>query len=387
MKFITLTNHTYIVALLLCLSACSEKENVLYPQPLPGQKGMPIRWSVKSAFLADSRALIEDDAALQRACTPGDGGKEIGIWSVYELDGKQTEHVLGNPVGDVALTYREGTEWDNYQGWTYGEEAVFWTPKAEYTFNAYYPKSVVREISSSDVSTFVVEYNTELYQEDLMTAYAYIDTKAPGFYASNPVQLNMLHTLAALRFRFMFMNADGSTHEDSDALTACWLENSVSGQGLATTGDLAFGTINDDGIMDGEHIHWYHEDHPEPSTPTTPRKMYPWEGAASVSFESETGTKESPQYTSATSHSTGNQHYSSNEGWILTIPQETDGTTQLCFSLESTGNLVHRVTLPATTYESGKRYTYDIRFGQTEVTVKLKIAAWNELKSSYDIPL
>ncbi len=382
MKFITLTNHTYIVALLLCLSACSEKENVLHPQPLPGQKDVPIRWTVKSAFLADSRALIEDDAALQRACTPGDGGKEIGIWSAYELDGKQTEHVLGNPVGDVALTYREGTEWDNYQGWTYGEEAVFWTPKAEYTFNAYYPKSVIREISSSDVSTFVVEYNTELYQEDLMTAYAYVDTKAPGFYASNPVQLNLLHTLAALRFRFMFMNADGSTYEDSDALTACWLENTVSGQGLATTGDLAFGTVQADGTMDGEHIHWYHEDHPEPSAPGNVRRIYAWEDADGVAFYST-----SISYTPGISHSTGGQAYSGNEGWVVTIPQETDGTTQLCFRLETTGDVVHRITLPSIIYEAGKRYTYDIRFGQTEVDLKLAIADWNELKSSYDIPL
>ena len=380
--------------LLLMVSACSSVEEMPQPMPDTEHQGMPILWNVQQIGMKESRALIEDSLALQAACTVDSGDEAIGIWSEYVLEGEEKKNVLGNPDGDVSLVFYEnvptddeGNELDNWKGWLYGDSAVHWTPKAKYTFNAYFPQSAVREISSSDVSTFVVEYNTEHYQEDLMMAYAYVDTEAVDFNSKEPVSLNMLHTLSALKFRFMFMNADGSTYEDSDALTACWLENTVSGQGLATTGDLAFGTINDDGTMDGEHIHWYHEDHPEPSTPTTPRKMYPWEGAASVSFESETGTKESPQYTYATSHSTGNQHYSSNDGWILTIPQETHGTTQLCFQLETTGDLVHRIILPATTYEPGKRYTYDIRFGQTEVTVKLKIAAWNELKSSYDIPL
>ena len=71
----------------------------------------------------------------------------------------------------------------------------------------------------------------------------------------------------------------------------------------------------------------------------------------------------------------------------MVIPQVTDGSTMLCFSLQSTGNLVHRIPLPTTTFEAGKRYTYDIRFGRTESTVLLSIAEWNELKSSQDIPL
>jgi len=391
MKQNTLTYQTYITAmlLLLVLSACSSTEEMPQPMPEAEHQEMPILWNVRQIGMKESRALIEDSLALQAACTVGSGDKAIGIWSEYVLEGKEKKNVLGNPNGDVSLVFYEnvptddeGNKKDNWKGWLYGDSAVHWTSKAKYTFNAYYPMSAVREISSSDVSTFVVEYNTEHYQEDLMMAYAYVDTEAADFNSKEPVSLNMLHTLSALKFRFMFMNADGSTYEDSDALTACWLENTVSGQGLATTGDLAFGTINDDDTMDGEHIHWYHEDHPEPSTATTPRKMYPWEDADGVSFSSTTSAS-----TPGTSHTTDNQFYSSNGGWILTIPQETDGTTQLCFRLESTDDLVHRVTLPTTTYEPGKRYTYDIRFGQTEVTVKLKIAAWNELKSSYDIPL
>lgn len=373
--------------LLLTLIGCKGSD-VPVPEPLPEKEDMPIRWNVQSASLVDGRALIEDSLGLQAACTVGSGDKAIGIWSAYELNGSTKQNVLGNPNGDVSLRFfeqvpeiEEGVEMDNWQGWLYGDSAVHWTPKAKYTFNAYFPQSVVREISSSDISTFVVEYNTEQHQEDLMMAYAYVDTEARSFNSQEPVRLNMLHTLSALQFQFMFMNSDGTTYEDSDVLTACWLENTVSGSGLATTGDLAFGTITD-GEMDGEHIHWYHEDHPEPSTSTRERRLYVWENATGVSFSSTVTS-----YTSATSHSTGNQLFSSNNGWVLTIPQHLDNTTLLCFKLASTGDLAHHVALPETTFEPGKRYTYHIRFGQSEVTVKLTIAPWNELKSSHNIPL
>lgn len=331
-----------------------------------------------------TRTLIVDDNALKQACSQS-GGNSIGIWSAYTLDGVVTNNVLGNEHGDVSLVYREDTAWDNYQFWTYGETAAQWVLGAAYTFNAYYPMDAVDEITTSDVSTFVIGYNTELRQDDLMTAYAYVDTKASSFIMSNPVQLKMLHTLSALRFQFTFINSDGSTYYDNDALTSCWLENTQSGHGIATTGILAFGTINEDGTMNGESIHWYHEDHPEPSTATTIRKIYAWDDSEGVAFSS-TATSS----TTATAYSTNNdglQKYADNDGWILTIPQAVDGSTQLCFRLKSTGSLTHRINIPATTYEAGKRYTYDIHFGQSSATITLKITDWNNLKSTHDIPL
>lgn len=330
-----------------------------------------------------SRSMIENDSQLQVACSGG--ANAIGIWSAYELDGEVTKNVLGNDNGDVALIYNEGTAWDNYQWWSYGEKAVNWTIGAKYTFNAYFPMRVVSEISTSDISTFVVEYNTEYYQEDLMMAYSYVDTNLPTFKLGVPVTLKMLHTLSALKFRFSFADSDGTTYEDSDALTAFWLENTTLGQGIATTGVLAFGTYNEDGTMNGEHIHWYYEDYPLPSTPTKPRTIYAWEDVNGVEFSSTT-----TQRTIATAYSTntgGAQKYANNDGYVLVIPQEIDGTVEMCFRLRSTGDIVHRVALPTTKYEPSKRYTYDIRFGRTNVTLNLSIADWNELKSSQDIPL
>ncbi len=341
-----------------------------------------ITWDVVAEGAMQGRALVENDTHLQEACS---SRKAIGIWSAYELDGEVTENVLGNEYGDVALMYQVNTEWDNYMWWTYAQEASKWVYGAKYTFNAYFPMSVVNEISSSNVSTFVIEYNSERYQEDLMTAYAFVDTKAPSFRAGVPVKLKMLHTLAALKFQFSFINEDNTTFDDSDAITAFWLENTLMGRGVATTGVLAFGTIDENGVMNGEHIHWYPEYYPEPSTASNTKKIYAWEDANGVTFSSTTtGRNIAVAYST---DSDGKQKYAVNNGWILTIPQETDGTAQICFKLKNTGDLVHHVSLPTTTYEAGKRYTYDIRFSQTNVTVSLKIAAWNELKSTQDIPL
>lgn len=373
-------NLAFFLLILFHLTACVVDEE---SHVLPQDDANDITWTVCSSDMRSGRALIENDELLQVACSSG--GKSIGIWSAYELEGVVTENVLGNDNGDVSLVFHKDTEWDNYEWWTYGKDAAKWVHGAKYTFNAYFPMNVVNEISSSDVSTFVIEYNTERYQDDLMTAYACVDTKSSTFKTGVPVALNMLHTLSALRFQFSFINGDGTTYDDSDALTAFWLENTEHDKGIATTGILAFGTIYEDGTIDGEHIHWYHEDHPEPSNSTSLRKIYAWEDREGVDFSStETTRNIAVAYSTNTD---GLQKYAENNGWVLTIPQEHDGTTQICFQLRSTGDLVHHISLPITTYEAGKRYTYDIRFGQTTIELKLSIAEWNELKSTHDIPL
>lgn len=371
--------HVVIVALSFSMLSCSE-EGTGYT---PLVENNYITWNVVSTDMQSGRALIINDDMLKSACSTG--GKSIGIWSAYEYEGVTTYNVLGNDNGDVSLIYDKDTNWDNYRWWTYGETAAEWVIGAKYTFNAYYPKYVVNEISSSDESTFVVDYNTERHQEDLMTAYAYVDTQDTAFNQNFPVQLKMLHTLSAMRFQFSFINADNTTYEDNDALTAFWFENTLPGRGIATTGVLAFGTVDENGVMDGEHIHWYNEDYPEPSTPTKERRIFEWQDNSGVNFNSTTTERNV-----ATAYSTdfdGNQKYAVNDGWILIIPQTTDGTVKLCFKLKTTGDDVHRIALPAAKYDAGMRYTYDIRFGQTSVNLVLKIADWNELKSTQNIPL
>lgn len=334
-----------------------------------------ISWNVVANGMQNGRALVEDIKSLETACS---NGNSIGIKSSYvDKDGEFMENVLGNARGDVSLIYQPGTTWDNHNGWTYGEIAAMWCNGAKYTFNAYYPKTAVGEITQSATSPFVIKYNTKLHQEDLMMAYTYVEPKDHG----KLVTLNMLHVLSALKFNFCFMNADGSTFDDSDALTAFWLENTVGGNGLYSIGQLEFGSIDDYGFIDGENIKWTSIGRPGPAI-----AMYAWEDANGVEFPS----KDRAEAAAYSTNYDGKQMFTDNDAFILVIPQVNDGTIDMCFKLKSTGEQVHRVKLPndkAHTFEPGIRYTYNIRFGQTSVDVDLRVAEWNKINSSHDLPL
>lgn len=340
--------------------------------------------------MQNGRALIEDDASLQSMCSTG---KSIGIKSSFEIDGVTTHNILGNPDGDVSLTYSTNTSWDNYFGWTYGETASEWNIGAKYTFNAYYPQNTIREITTSETSPFVIRYNTSYNQEDLMMAYNYVDTDLPTFKSGEAVQLYMLHVLSALKFRFAFANTivnelNGTKtivpYAESDILTAFWVENTQIDKGIYTIGELEFGSYNSDGTVNGEEITWNGISRPAPSTDTSPLKIYAWEDAVGIEFASSATSILSRAIAYSTN---ADNRYAQNNGFLLIIPQENDETFNICFQLKSTGDKVHRITLPHTTYEPGMRYYYDIYLGSTSVDIDLTIADWNELKSSVDIPL
>jgi hypothetical protein len=360
--------------LLLTLVACNG-DDVPAPEPLPQEKEMRILWDVQSVSMVEGRALIEDNADLKEACTVGSGNKAIGIWSAYERNGEVTKNVLGED-GDVSLVYKVNTQDDNYQGWTYGEEAAYWTPGAKYTFNAYFPKDAIHVLPSSDITTFVARYNTVTTQEDLMLAFTEVSTveSAPV----NPVPLQLHHALAALKFQFRF--GDGFT-EVNDKLTAFWLENTAE-QGICMQGLLKFGTEGD-----GEAIAWDLENSAYVASGTP---FYQWADATGLPITTSTDNM-------ATAYTTGS--YAENNGWLLIIPQESDGTVDLCFQTKNGGDVVHRVRLPLKTginetgskddngtwFAPARRYAYSLLITPTAVDVTLGIAGWNELESSYDI--
>ena len=43
---------------------------------------------------------------------------------------------------------------------------------------------------------------------------------------------------------------------------------------------------DEDGVLDGEHIYWYSEDYPDPSTQSVERKIYAWKDINGVDFRS-----------------------------------------------------------------------------------------------------
>ena len=372
MKSLYRTSWRVLLCLLLLLTlvAC-QGNDAPSPEPMPQEKEMRILWDVQSASMVEGRALIEDSTDLKEACTVGSGNKAIGIWSAYERNGEVTKNVLGED-GDVSLVYNLNTQNDHYQGWTYGEKAVYWIHGAKYTFNAYYPKDAIQILPSSDITTFVARYNTVTTQEDLMLAFT--EASVPV----NPVPLQLHHALAALKFQFRF--GDGFT-EVNDKLTAFWLENTAE-QGICMQGLLKFGTEGD-----GEAIVWDLENsaYAEAGTP-----FYQWADATGLPITTSTDNM-------ATVYTTGS--YADNNGWLLIIPQESDGTVNLCFQTKNGGDVVHRVRLPLTTgvdasgnkvdtgtwFAPARRYVYSLLITPTAVKVTLGIAGWNELESSYDI--
>ena len=137
MNFLSRHKILGLCVLPLAMISCVKNES---DEPKMGSNDY-ITWNVVGTNAMQGRALIENNEMLQTACTGGQ--KAIGIWSAYEKDGELTKNVLGNPTGDVALIYQENTSWDNYNWWSYGENAEMWVSGATYTFNAYFPKNVV----------------------------------------------------------------------------------------------------------------------------------------------------------------------------------------------------------------------------------------------------
>lgn len=373
MKSLYRTSWRVLLCLLLLLTlvAC-QGNDAPSPEPMPQEEEMRILWDVQSASMVEGRALIENNTDLKEACTVGSGNKAIGIWSAYERNGEVTKNVLGED-GDVSLVYNLNTQDDNYQGWTYGEKAVYWTHGAKYTFKAYYPKDAIQILPSSDITTFVARYNTVTTQEDLMLAFT--EASVPV----NPaVPLQLHHALAALKFQFRF--GDGFT-DVNDKLTAFWLENTAE-QGICMQGLLKFGTEGD-----GEAIAWDLENSAYVASGTP---FYQWADATGLPITTSTDNM-------ATAYTTGS--YAENNGWLLIIPQESDGTVNLCFQTKNGGDVVHRVRLPLKTgvdksgnkvdtgtwFAPARRYAYSLLITPTAVKVTLGIAGWNELESSYDI--
>ncbi len=101
--------------------------------------------------------------------------------------------------------------------------------------------------------------------------------------------------------------------------------------------------------------------------------------------------------------------FASNEGWVLVLPQQSDGTTQLCYTTsESSDEGVTRLNIPAFTgtnadgvlydetdasldrkdfchFVAGRRYTYTVVIGKTNTYLNVTITPWNTKYSVTDV--
>ena len=367
MKLMTLTYRTYIAAMLLLLglSACSSKEDIPQPEPLPEQTDMSIRWKVKSNESVESKALVDNDV-LQGTCTPSEGGtcESIGVWGQYviEEDGQTSTHV---EFDAVPLTYAAKTEDTNpYNDWNYPGEARRWVSGGVYTFRACYPQALMESLMTEITPTILQgTVNTAEIQKDLLVASAYVDTNTANL--SGPVPLDLKHILAAIRIR---VEAEDGYDPGDDAITSCWFQNQSDATNLfATSGYLVY-SGNETSTMV-----WYpYESNVAP--------MYEWEHPTGLSF---TEGGETYLYTNNADNA-----YTTNDGWLLVVPQQVKSNSlHLCYTLKNAPGKVFSRAIPEVTYQAGYKYSYALSIGGADATLTLTIAPWNELDSSYNIDL
>ena len=341
--------------LLLCLTACTGND-VPASEPLPDEEGVPICWNVVPDGRLDGRALIEDYADLKAACTPGSGDMAIGIWSAYRLHGDSVKNVLGNPTGDVSLTYTPNALENNSAGWTYGEKYAFWKDKAVYYFNAYFPKTGGMTAIANDSTSLKGSFDTKTTQTDLMVTRVKVDTNDAGF-QGDPVALPMEHALATLKFIFLLKEGN-----DTKRLKSFSLDNTQK-----TAGNLNYNT-------DALSIaNW------AVGTTSDSGRIYEWADNSGVPFTTTTG---------AVPYTTGNGIYQTHGGHLFIIPQlcESAPTFNCTIDMNSIDDISYEnISLGTTQFEPGKNYIYTVEVKDNTLKLNLSIKDWNELDTSYDI--
>lgn len=406
---------------------CNEEETQVFSSS--ELTSIPLKWSVLPVeSMQGTRSLIENNEGLQNACvaTTGEG---IGIWGDYEIATNfGVDTIVGFLKGaegkGVKIIYHGEGDDDSPTGWDYENEAeaANWELGGKYIFRAYYPQTAVKEnvVSSSNATTFVINYNTTQLQEDLLVAYQPINTMQWDL--SKPVPLKFRHALAGLRFQFQFEEGLYET----DYLTSCWLQN-TSARDFTSVGMLAYGTEdpNNNNQYNPNWLDW-HESYNSPAT----EQMYYWEslrddthpdGGIQINRNGTTNTY-ATAYTNQEKTTEGSSLLNNN-GYILIIPQPSEGSVQLCFTTYEGGETVYRVSLPVKTgtstarqranisydenntlilgdakdptpmdqwgygtdFVAGYLYSYMVTISKTNLGLSLKIAPWNELKSSFDI--
>ena len=325
-----------------------------------------IGWSVSADSHADAsanatRALVENYAGLRDACTQFEyqEAEKIGLLGKYTSGGKSK--VVFDNVDLWWWEKPDGNPYDDQTGahsrWNCSGDPVYWADDADYTFKAYFPKSKVQLQPGSGADMLLAVYDSQTAQYDLLVSH-----RALRSYAENPVNLNMKHALAALKFDFQFVDL-GVT----DNLISCWLENHSS-DGFYTSSTLNF----------EEDIVW-----PKSTANPVGTALYYWEPFTPMVISSD---KAVTAYSTAAAVGNGSV-FTENRGWLLVIPQSNTkaGTLKLCFRTSTGGNAVYRADLPSYDFRPGYRYNYHIKMTSTEVKVSLTIAEWNKRNSSYEI--
>ena len=176
----------YLFALaLLAAGGCSTEPREKIPTG-PEAGTIPIVWDVVSVDKpgTQSRSLIgpapeegqnPDWITLEEACTPtasGGQGEAIGIWADYTyMDTDGQESTMKDVFRGTRLIYQHKESGNPPSDWNYAGSDLYWFIGGRYKFRAYYPQNLADHVvSSTNATTFVIEYPTHEIQEDLRRA-------------------------------------------------------------------------------------------------------------------------------------------------------------------------------------------------------------------------
>lgn len=386
----------YIVLLSAALlSGCSRED-----MPSAEISGQRIWWNVDSVEgLRATKSLINSYDALVDACKPeGDGGDggSISVWADYTIENETTKNVFEG----TSIIYQDKVGGNPHSSWNYKGNDIYWSLGGQYKFRAYYPTDADNKGANDtdgiqlgdgcNATVFQMNYNTMMTQKDLLVAYNTIDTRSWNL--SHPVPLNFRHALSALQFRFQLINTPGQEYLDSDYLTSVWMENMVdeSEKPFTSIGGLVYGN---EGEGNEEKLGWTENKWRNPGD-----KLYEWVNDGVLMENSlEGSTVKTTQAVAYTEAGTAKgQMFTDNDGFLLVIPQKSEGNVKLFFTTSHGGDTEYSITIPKITgtdlngpsetgeyFIPGYRYIYTISITKTDIRLLLTIKPWNKLDSSY----
>lgn len=386
----------YIVLLSAALLSGCDREDM----PSAELSGQRIWWNVDSVEgLRATKSLINSYDALVDACKPeGDGGDggSISVWADYTIENETTKNVFEG----TSIIYQDKVGGNPHSSWNYKGNDIYWSLGGQYKFRAYYPTDAddngandtdgIQLGDGCNATVFQMNYNTMMTQKDLLVAYNTIDTRIWNL--SHPVPLNFRHALSALQFRFQLINTPGQEYLDSDYLTSVWMENMVdeSEKPFTSIGGLVYGN---EGEGNEEKLGWTENKWRNPGD-----KLYEWvNDGVLMENRLEGNTVNTTQAVAYTEAGTAKgQMFTDNDGFLLVIPQRSEGNVKLFFTTSHGGDTKYSITIPKITgtdlngpsetgeyFIPGYRYIYTISITKTDIRLLLTIKPWNKLDSSY----
>ncbi len=330
-----------LMAAALSAAACTGKEAV------PEASDSQITFSISRESLSAHAVKAESSSALPASSSFGSCA-----WLRNSADAAPTLYIPGELISckdNVWKAWGENGREDH---------SYYWPKSGSLSFLGWAPYSLIDNgLSAEPEGLSLTGWNTLSSQDDIIAASTERSCEPPH----SAVAMTFAHALAGLSFIFKISN------DPADKLLACWIQNedgSLTISGDMTYSEGSFSWAPAEKAAAGE-------------------RCYLWECSGLSLGDSDNGAQ---AYSATVTASAGNI-FTSNSGYILTIPQKTgEDSLKLYFrTADADGNeQVRAVGLPAEDYLPGKRYEYTIRQAP-DLAVSVSVRDWNTRYSSSEI--